>query len=298
MATTVSTILKDSLVTLGQLRINSATGGTTVTVADSNLGGTDDDFNGGTLIIVRDSAGASAAPEGQFAEVTDYAQSGGTITIATGDAFTASPVSGDVYGVSNGKDYPHYQMLSFIDSAVKEHDIPFVDTTSIDTASSKTEYSYPKAAKRQPPYRVDIQIKTTDSDDNQWREISRGRWEYVPASADTVGLIIFRDQLPASRDIRIWYKGAHSGVWDYGDVIYEGLHPNLVMWQTVLNALLWKNAQQPADENVIVRLRKAEDQVFKMTAEHTIYKPPRRSKLLILDRPGISRNYIATPDPP
>ncbi len=51
--TTVSTILKDSLVTLGQLKISVATRGTTVTVADSTLSGTDDDLIGGTLLILR-----------------------------------------------------------------------------------------------------------------------------------------------------------------------------------------------------------------------------------------------------
>jgi hypothetical protein len=298
MATTVSDILRESLISLGQLRIAAATGGSTVTVVDSLYGGADDELIGGTLIILRDGSTVPAtAPSGQFAVVSDYVASGGTISVAAADAFTESIVATDKYGVSNGKDYPHYQMLQFIDSAVKEHDIPFVDTTTIETESSKTEYGYPKAAKRQPPYRVDIQIKTTDANDNQWSEISRGLWEYVPAAADSDGLLIL-PQLPAGRDIRIWYKGTHSGVWDHGDVIYEGLHPNLVMWQTVLNALLWKNAQQPADENVIARLQKAEDQVFKMTAEHTIYKPPRRSKLLILGGRGYDRDMIATPDPP
>ena len=56
MATTVSNILKDSLVTLGQLKISVATGGTTVTVVDSGLedsAATDDDLNGGTKGKIR-----------------------------------------------------------------------------------------------------------------------------------------------------------------------------------------------------------------------------------------------------
>ena len=298
MSTTVSSILKDSLVTLGQLKISVATGGTTVTVADSTLSGTDDDLIGGTLLILRKNADdPTAAPAGQFARISDYTASGGTISIAVGGEFTVSPATGDIYGASNGKDFPHNQMLDFIDKAVKEYDIPVVDTTSIDTESSKTEYSYPKAAKRQPPYRVDIQIKTTDADDNQWDEISRGLWEYVPAAADTVGLLIL-PQLPSGRDIRIWYKGAHGTIWDYDDVVYEGIHPRLLEWVAVRNALIWKNAQQPADENIIIQLRKAENEVAMMKAEHKIWKPKRKSKLLILGRGGYDRDMIATPDPP
>ena len=81
-------------------------------------------------------------------------------------------------------------------------------------------------------------------------------------------------------------------------MIYEGIHPKLLTWLVVREALVWKNAQQPGDENLIVQLRKAEDQVFKLEAKHKIWKPKRKSKLLIIPRSGRDLDMIATPDPP
>jgi hypothetical protein len=109
MTVLLSEIVEGTLRKLGALQVNVATGGTTTTIVDSDLGGSDDDFNGGTAIIIRDSAGAGAAPENEFSEVTDYATGTGTLTVNT---LTVAPASGDVYGVSTGKDYPHYQVIA------------------------------------------------------------------------------------------------------------------------------------------------------------------------------------------
>ena len=97
--TTLSNILRDSLVKLGQLQVFTATGGTTTTIVDSDLGGTDSDFVRGTMVVIRDAGGASAAPENEFAEITAYTSSTGTLTGAA-SSFTVAPASGDTYGLS------------------------------------------------------------------------------------------------------------------------------------------------------------------------------------------------------
>lgn len=295
MATTVTNILESSLTKLGQLRVSAATGGSTTTVVDSNLGGTESDFVGGSLIILRDVGGAGSAPEGQFSEITAYSGSSGTFSI---DTLTTGPVAKDIYGHSTGNDYPHYRMLRCINDALQAiGDFPQVDTTTLDTANNKTEYAAAVAWKRQPPYQIDIQGKTTDSNDNKWREINRGLWEYVPAAAGTEGLIIFTFQPSSSRDLRIWFKDKHPAVHNYSDVIYEGFHPELVVWETVYQALLWKIGQQPGDANIIVQLNNAENKRVEMAAIHTPWKPKRKSKLLILSRATV-QDQFSYPDPP
>ena len=282
MATTVSSILKASLQKLGQLQVNAATGGSTTTVVDSNLGGAENDFVGGSLIILRDAGGVSSAPEGEFSEITGY--SGGTGTFAI-NALTTGPVATDIYGHSTGKDYPHYQMIEFINEALQViSDYPQVDTTSLDTASNQTEYAYPVALKRFPPHRIDIQTRTTDANDNRWKEINRGLWDYVPAAPGSTGLIIFTFQPSAKRDLRLWYKLTHGSVYDYDDVIYEGYDSELVVWETVYQALLWKLGQRPGDENIISSLNNAENKRIEAAANNTVWEPPRKSKLLILGR--------------
>ncbi len=296
---TLSNILRDSLIELGAATIGKATGGTTVTVVDSALGGTDDDYNGGSIIITYDNGGAGAAPEEEFARVSDYAQSSGTITVLDADKFTVAPAVSDEYLVSTKK-YPHQKMIRAINRALSQiGDIPRVDTTTLDTASSKTEYAYAVEWKRSPPYRVDIQIRTTDSDDNQWRKISRGKWYYVPAVGGTGGLLIFKDQLPSSRDLRVWYKGPHPAVQDYDDDIYEGIHEEWLIWEVVYRALRERLGRRDAlSEWEVQLMNEANAERKEQRARHKIWFPKRDTKLFIVSRARKDLDMIATPDPP
>jgi len=269
--TTLSDIVRDVLFELG-FRERYASGGTTSTLVDADLGG-EDTYDGG---------GAGAAPEGEFAEVTDYAESTGTITVATA-AFTDAPAATDGYIVSTSE-YPHRQVIRAVNRALsKIGDIPKVDTTTLDTASAQTEYDYAVTWKRQPPYRIDIQTQTNDADDNRWQELSKGFWYYVPAAAGSTGLIIFRDQLPTSRDLRIWYKGPHDAVEAYNDTIYEGLHPDLVVAEVVYELLRWRYTEQRgADEYIAQLLNEAGESREQMRMKHPVWKPKRRDELLIV----------------
>jgi hypothetical protein len=163
-------------------------------------------------------------------------------------------------------------------------DYPQIDTTTLDTASNQTEYAAAVNWKRRPPYRIDIQGKTTDANDNKWRKIERGRWEYVPAAPGSTGLIIFNFQPTASRDLRVWFQDKHPEVAVYNSAIYEGFHPELIIWQAVYELLLWKNGQQPGDDRIVAQLNNAETKRIEMYARHRIWKPKRDSKLLILGR--------------
>ena len=289
--TTLSDILRSSLVKLGNMEVFTATNGSTTTIVDSDLGGTDADKVRGTMMVLANADSAGAAPENEFAEVTGYTASTGTMTGAA-SSFTVAPAAGDTYGISNGKDYPHQQMIRSVNDALQSlGDIPKVDTTTLDTAANQTEYAYALAWKRQPPYRVDLQMVTTDADDNKWKELNPGLWYYVPADAGSTGLLVFNFNPVAERGLRVWYRGPHDAVVDYNDVIYEGFHPELVVWQTVYEALLWKMGQQPGDENIIAQLNNAENKRIEMTATHTVWKPKNKSRLLILGRADVEDRF-------
>ncbi len=293
---TLSNILRDVLIELGELRINLATGGSATTIVDSGISGSDDDYNGGTMILIRDAAGAAGAPQEEFAEVTDYTASSGTITGAA-SSFSANPVAGDTYGVGTIK-YPHFHMIQMVNRALSQvGDVPRTDT-SITTAASQTEYAVPVALKRQPPYRVDLQIVTTDSNNNQWKEIDRGRWYYVPVVGGTTGLLIVPDQLPTGRLLRLWYKRAHSAVSAYNDTIYEGIHEEQLVWETVYRALRHRASMLDKLSDIDTQLlQEANVERQRQKSEHTIWKPQRRSSLLIVKRFGRGRDRFTFPDP-
>ena len=291
---TLSNILRDLLVELGEFRENAATGGSSSTVLDGDLGGTDDNFNGGTVIITRDAGGSGGAPENEFGEVTDYTASSGTI--ASGTNFTQDPVSGDRYGVSTNK-YPHFEMIRVINRALSQvGDIPLIDT-SITTASSQTEYAIPVALKRQPPYQVDLQTITTDANNNQWREIDRGLWDYVPAVGGSTALLIIPGQLPIGRLLRIWYKGPHALVRLFGDTIYEGIHEEWLVWEAIYRALRVRAAKQDKLSDMDIQLLdEAGIERQKQMLKHTIWKPQRRSELLIVRR-ATDKDVFTVPGP-
>lgn len=292
--TTLFDVCKDALYRVGALTVNNATGGSTTTTVDSDLGGSDDDFNGGMLLIIRDSAGASAAPEGEFAEVSDYASGTGTITHGT---LTAAVASGDTYGVT-GPDYRHHETIQAVNMALSDvGDIPKVDTTTLDTASGQTEYTAQTAWKRGAgPLRIDIQGITTDANDNEWYTVHD--WEYIPASAGSTGLIVFRKQPVSSRDARVWYMGPHDAVYSATDNIYEGVDDELLIWTTIYYLLLPKMGRNTSfPDNMTQLLKNAEEKRDMLMKSSRTWRPPRHRKLMIVGQSSREEDQFNYPDP-
>jgi len=294
--TTLSDILQEVLINLGDFREGMATGGTTATVVDSTLGGVDDDYNNGTVFITYDAGGAAAAPEGQFAQVTDYTADTGTITCAA-SSFTVSPAAGDYYGVST-RDWPLYKLISLVNNALNGIGlITLTDTTTLDTAASQTEYACATDWKHSEPIRIDLQRNTADSDDNRWKMLDRGLWEYIPAAAGSTGLIVFWDQPISSRGLRVWYRDYHPAVRTYSSTIYEAIHAEHLVWETVYRALRWRKGMQDAPSGIEDMLREADQRRLEYGLKFRPRQEKRRGKLLIL---GGRRDTdsIAAPDPP
>ena len=117
MAFVLSNLLQQAFIRLGQANISTATGGATTSVVDSKQGGLhgDNAWKDGACIIIRDAAGASAAPETEIALVTAYTDSSGTFTSTTG-AYTVAPADGDTFMFVNDF-YPLFTMRELANSA-------------------------------------------------------------------------------------------------------------------------------------------------------------------------------------
>src|SRR3990167_10690202 len=155
MAFTLSNLLQSMYKELGQLKLRRATGGGTTTVIDTTLLGllTDETPKDGTMFIVRDAVGASAAPEGEFARISSYVDLTTTFTVDA--TLTAAVASGDTYGWASSR-YPLDMMMQMEKDGLRAlGDVPLVDITTLDTAASQTEYDYAVTWKRVEPYRVD-----------------------------------------------------------------------------------------------------------------------------------------------
>lgn len=298
---TLTHVLQEAYKKLGQYNVTTATGGSTTTAADTKLVGryNDDTWGGtvgkpdGTVIVVYDAGGAGGVPEGQFSRVSDYVDSTGVFTLRT--TITAI-AAGDRFAYM-GSDYPLDDMIEYTNSALQAlGDIALVDTTTLDTATSQTEYTYAVVWKRSPPYRVDYQGRTGDANDNRWVEIQQ--WEYIPATAGSTGLLVFPFQYVTGRDIRVWYRDKHPYVQAYNDPIHEGINPELITWAVVVEALEAKNASNRGqDSDILARLNKAEFKLAAAKADYPIWKLPAKSKLLTLGR-RVALDQFTYPDPP
>lgn len=272
----LSELLQDILLDMGQLRVSVATGGSTTTVVDSKLataGSTDDDaWNKSTLFIVRDAGGAEAAPHGEFQFVSDYVGSTGTFTV---DPFTAAIGSGDVFAWSS-EYFPVFNMIEIANAGLKFlGDISLVDSTTLDSAASQTEYVGAVAWKRKPPFMIEIQGRTGDSNDNKWTTISN--WKYVPAAAGTGATIEFREQPLAGRDLRIWYMDTHPDLTAFDSVIHETIHPKLAFAAATEGVLQWQNARLEGNNNFwMQKLNDAKDRLEIAKQKYKIWQPPKQ----------------------
>jgi len=197
---------------LGVVRVSTATGGDTTSCIDSKRSEVDDAFNGGTVWIITDAGGASAAPEGEFSRVSDFANTGGDITIA---AVTAAIASGDTYGVASGR-YPLDVLISAINNEIIKYKIPRYDITSLDIVASQSEYDLPSGITGD-NLRGVYEATSTDSNDNQWTPLSYSVQEAATGSQHL--LVIESRDVTTGNDIMLEYVSRLSPLYLCSDVI-------------------------------------------------------------------------------
>ena len=212
--TTLKDVMKDSLLRIGELHNGTATGGSATTLVDSGLKGRDGDWKLGTLFI--DSAD-SAAPEGEFAEVTIYTRTSGTLTVAA-SALSAAPASGDEYSVSSPL-FPTDVVKQQVNFALRQlGEIPLEDE-SLTTAGSQTEYTLPTGVNARNLKQVWVSQLST-SGDRRKRQIL----DWYPRPD---GILVFRSQPDTGFEITLMYMGAHPALTAYGSVLDKHVHIEL-----------------------------------------------------------------------
>lgn len=261
-------------------RVLLATGGSVTTVIDTKLiddlaeNNEDDLFNGGTVVVIRDAAGANAAPEGEFSRITDYEASTGTITFSP--AVTVAIASGDRVIIAPA-DFPLYDVVEVVNEALQNlGDIPLINT-SLTTVADQAEYTIPIALKGRELLDVQIQGTTNDSDNNQYYQLPT--WEIVPATSGTAETLVI-PTLSAGYIIRLTYLGKHSRVSAYDDPINEYFHPELVHAAVLAHVLQWRNDASlisgGADQSLLGLEQKAWSQYDRARFEHPSEIRPRR----------------------
>lgn len=249
----------------------------TTTLVDANRPSSEaaDYWNDGTIWIVRDAAGASAAPEWEMSIVRDY-DGAGTFTF---DAMTAAPDTGDVYAVCKRR-YPLHVLKQMVNQAIGQLGPVGRIDTSLTTAEQQTEYALPIAANLQPIH-VHIQRKTDDSNDNQWQKIFG--WEIIHGDPSTGDVLRLDRQYTAGYSIRIDYNGMHDMLFDYDDRLQEDVPYERVVFPAALAALKWYRDKTRTND-FRDSIRELEERVRTYERERTIPVWTPDSKILMLNR--------------
>ncbi len=271
---------------LGIVRVSTATGGTTSTLLDTKRTEIDDAFNpGGTVWLITDAGGASAAPEGEFPVVTDFAKTGGVITAT----FTVAPASGDTYGVAGG-DFPLDVLISAINNEIIKYKQPLWDLTSLDITNAKSEYDLPTGIRAENLIGV-FESTVDDADDGRWVELN---WHIREAATGTQHkLVIDTRNVGVDNDIGLQYLSQLSPLYLATDVIDDIVKMARILDSAAAHArVIRMSTYGTASKLEIEMLRIHREDAVLARAENVIRYPARRGSVV---EGGITRSARLEP---
>lgn len=273
MSYTLSELLQDAYMELGQLRRGQATGGSASTLVDvAELAGQhrEDDWKGGALFL----AAGSGPPAGEFARVAGFVASSGTLALA---ASLSEPVeAGMAYALASAQ-YPLPTMIELVNSALRGlGDVPQVDEDVL--AANAHVLHWP----RRRPVRIDHLAIPGVSAGDPWRTLHD--WDYVPTNVGQPGLVLFADPLPAGRPLRVWYLAAHPRLAAHDDVLAEAIAPELAVAAVAERALRWQCARKGGDGQLAALWQEAAEELQAARRHFPIWRPQRPARLLRLRR--------------
>lgn len=219
---------------LGYLEISTVTSATSTTtfIDTQNRSEPDNYWNFGEVYILKDAGGAGAAPEGESKTVSDFDNATSTVTLVA--AFSQQLATSDLYAIGDKK-YTSQDIASAINRAIRDvGPIPTTDTTSIDTAAAQTEYTLPIAANTD-LREVWIETNISDADDNQWAKTRN--WYVQRTDVGTADTLVFPEQPPYPRDVKLVYMAPHVLMWSNTDKLSETIRWERVIYRAAVHAL-------------------------------------------------------------
>lgn len=281
MAVTFSKIMERTWRELGHLVDMIATGGSTTTVivnSAENLYTSDDQLVGGTAIVTHDAGNSGAAPEGEYAVVSDYVAATKTWTIG---AITTAIAVGDLVGLAKPKIRLAQMKHAVNDGLVNLGPISLVDT-SLTTASNQTEYALPVGLKIK--RLIDVLVQTNAESNNNYYESVIGLVRGFPDAPGSTGLLQFRDELESGYTLKIVYEGVHPELIAYNDVLSETIQEELAVAAAIDKALTWYVSKRGASALGTFELQRWNDakQTLQMQKfDKPIYKTKKKPKYFV-----------------
>lgn len=275
---------------LGIVNEGVATGGSTTTILDTVERTEADDFwNGGTAWILYDAGGAGAAPQGEYSYISDFANTGGIVTLRS--TLTAAVASSDRYAVARER-YPLGILIQKTNEAIQKLGaIEVTDISTITTATQQTEYTLP--ANLLELREVYIQTNTGDTNDYRWSRIYD--WKIEKESTGSANTLILK-QYTSGYLIKLVYLGYHAALNTSSDKLDDSIHIDRVVSNAAVGCLMWRKMKVgESDSTINELLNYYQNEAAAMDAMHPINQTPKRAKTMDIVMPA--RPVDTVPDP-
>lgn len=262
---------------LGTLSEGVATGGDSDTILDSvERTESDDYWNNGSVWITYDAAGAGAAPQGEYGYISDFANTGGNISIRT--ALTAAVAANDRYAIATPR-YPLHLLIQKVNETFGV--IEKTDVSTVTIASNQLEYSLPSGL---------LELKevwiATDSDVNGWEKIYD--WYTQKSDTGTADKLVFARQHVDGYAVKLVYTTYHQVLRVATDKLDDSIHEKKVVYNAAVGCLLWRKAKVgDSDSSVNELLNYYQAKAEQINQEFRQVLPKRSAKTIhpVFDRP-------------
>ena len=212
--TVLSDVVQQVVAELGFGVTGVATGGSTTTLIDTKLLDrySENYFDEGTLLVVYDAGGASAAPQGEWGVVSNFNNQNNTVTINA--ALTTAIAAGDVYVLASAR-FQLYEIIDAVNRATKETgDVETVNSSNT-VVAAQLEYTLPAATTTV----TKVEYNTIVGDAN-WLGLEEiTGWEVRKAASGSAGTLVLPYLPPVGRTLYITYTGKHPARFTAAGVI-------------------------------------------------------------------------------
>ncbi len=258
---------------LGVVRVSTTTGGSATTLVDTKRIEKDDTFKGGTVWLITDADGASAAPEGEYSRISAWDLDTWTATVATMTAIA----SGDTYAIAAAR-YPLDLLISAINNELIKHEIPRYDRTSLDIVTGQSEYTLPTGIRGENIISV---YEETDTDSNDSKPVPLNFDVQEAATGSQHLLVIKSRKVTAGNDIMLEYMARLSPLYLATDVIDDIVPMALILPAAAAQCeLIRMRTLDSGDPLDIAMLQFYRDEAQIAKRENIIRKPAKRGKVL------------------
>jgi len=236
----------------------------------------DNDFwNGGSAWILYDAGGSGAAPQGEMSYVSDFATTGGVVTLRS--TLTAAVAVGDKYAIARER-YPLSLLAQKVNEALTGVVVEKTDITTVAIAGDQTEYSLPSDV-------IDLKevwiATNNDSNNNLWERTYD--WQIQKSATGTANKIVFTNQSATGLAVKLVYLTYHATLRAATDKLDDSIHINKVIYAAAVGCLLWRKAKVgESDPSLNELLNYYQNLSSQMNAEHAVDYPKKSAKTINL----------------